>query len=229
MKCATRHDDIWHRSTAVTADSAIVTADSGGTRNRSHSARNHRSRSTGMPGHDGPESSVTIPRNTQYRRMSRPLAMLGLVRRSARQVRLFFTDKAQNFREVFSLLMKMRIPAKVNGDSGIVNTDPGAVNGNSGQCERGGTGGSMLRAIILGRGGFSADGLLFLDRISVFFRGQFSAGSNESPVLALPAAGFLRKDSPVIVKRWWFCMNRSSMASTIVGSPIHSCQCSMGS
>lgn len=77
--------------------------------------------------------------------------MLGLVRRSARQVRLFFNDKPQNFREIFSLLMKMRIPAKVNGDSGIVNTDSGAVNGNSGQCERGSTGGSMLRAVILAR------------------------------------------------------------------------------
>jgi len=37
----------------------------------------------------------------------------------------------------------------VNGDSGIVNADSGAVNGNSGQDERGGTGGSMLRAVIL--------------------------------------------------------------------------------
>jgi hypothetical protein len=54
----------------------------------------------------------------------------------------------------------MRISAKMNGDSGIVNMDSGAVNGNSGQGERGGTGGSKLRAIILGRGGFSADFLL---------------------------------------------------------------------
>ena len=128
-----------------------------------------------------------------------------------------------------SPLFHLRIPAKVNGDSGIVNTDSGAVNGNSGQGERGGTGGSMLRAVILGRGGFSADWLLFRGEIAVFFRGQSAAGSGESPVLALPAAGFLRKDSPVIVRRWWFCINRSSMASAIVGSPIHSCQCSMGS
>lgn len=74
----------------------------------------------------------------------------------------------------------------------------------------------MLRAVILGRGDFSAGWLLFMGEIAVFFRGQSAAGS-ESPVLALPAAGFLRKDSPVIVKRWWFCINRSSMASAIVG------------
>ena len=40
---------------------------------------------------------------------------------------------------------------------------------------------------------------------------------------------FLRIDSPVSVKRWLFCINRSSIASAIVASPIHLCQCSMGS
>ena len=46
--------------------------------------------------------------------------------------------------------------------------------------------------------------------------------------LALVAV-FLRIDSPVSVKRWWFCISRSSIASAIVASPIHSCQCSIGS
>ena len=41
--------------------------------------------------------------------------------------------------------------------------------------------------------------------------------------------GFWRRDSPVSVKRWCFCINRSRMASAIVASPIQACQCSMGS
>jgi hypothetical protein len=44
----------------------------------------------------------------------------------------------------------MRISAKMNGDSGIVNMD-------SGQYERSGSEGLILRSIILGRGGFSAE------------------------------------------------------------------------
>jgi len=40
---------------------------------------------------------------------------------------------------------------------------------------------------------------------------------------------FLRIESPVSVNRWWFCISRSSIASAIVASPIHSCQCSIGS
>jgi hypothetical protein len=47
-------------------------------------------------------------------------------------------------------------------------------------------------------------------------------------VLALVAV-FLRIDSPVSVKRWWFCISLSSIASAIVALPIHSCQCSIGS
>lgn len=57
-----------------------------------------------------------------------------------------------------------------------------------------------------------------------------------SPAIALALADalvfvvvFLRIDSPVSVKRWWFCISRSSIASAIVASPIHSCQCSIGS
>jgi hypothetical protein len=49
----------------VTADSGIVTADSGKPGKSVTFARNDRSRSIGMLGHVRPESSVTLGRNTQ--------------------------------------------------------------------------------------------------------------------------------------------------------------------
>jgi len=51
----------------------------------------------------------------------------------------------------------VRISAKMNGDFGIVDMDSGAVNSDSGQYERSGSEGLVLRSIILGRGGFSAE------------------------------------------------------------------------
>jgi hypothetical protein len=56
-----------------------------------------------------------------------------------------------------ALIDRLRISAKMNGDSGIVNMDSGAVNSDSGQYERSGSEGLILRSIILGRGGFSAE------------------------------------------------------------------------
>jgi hypothetical protein len=54
----------------VTADSGIVTADSGKPGKSVTFARNDRSRSIGMLGHVRPESSVTLGRNTHRRNIS---------------------------------------------------------------------------------------------------------------------------------------------------------------
>ena len=53
------------RSGNVTGDSGIVTTDSGRSQKSVTIDQNERSRCAGITGHDGPESVVTMGRNTQ--------------------------------------------------------------------------------------------------------------------------------------------------------------------
>jgi len=69
-----------------------------------------------------------------------------------------------------------------------------------------------------------------MDRCISSRRGPLSYALNDGLAAALAlVAVFLRIDSPVSVKRRWFCISRSSIASAIVASPIHSFQHPIGS